>query len=167
MYGFQTSIMFCLTRDHERICLRSIARSVRKRMKIAGKKMRNLWRIIPISFIPHFKRLLISARKRLLHGTIILRSRRKSFFRNLSYFPVLLIKDNLYELEYINRGPRLKKVERAHLIFNYHFKQTCKTAIIHIVTQRDLLDFLNEVLAAERQVEENMLTSKKRIQEKN
>jgi hypothetical protein len=86
---------------------------------------------------------------------------RDEYYRDFLYLPVLLIKDDLYELEIDEDGLNtLKKVECSRLVFNYHYKQEAKTAIVHVVTKNGLKDFLTEILEAERKVEENILEAK-------
>jgi len=83
------------------------------------------------------------------------------YFRNFVYLPVLLIKEDLYELDYEDdNSPRLTKVETSQLVFNYHFKQKPRTAIIFIVTKSGLKQFLEEMLDVERMVEKHMLECK-------
>ena len=83
------------------------------------------------------------------------------YFRNFVYLPVLLIKEDLYELDYDeDDSPRLMKVESSQLVFNYHFKQKPKTAIIFVMTKAGLEPFLRDTLNFEVAVEKNMLESK-------
>jgi len=79
------------------------------------------------------------------------------YFREFLYLPIILINDDLYELETtVDHKNKLKQVDCSHLVFNYHYKQESKIAIIHIVTKTGLKDFLNRILNAEKKVEENM-----------
>ncbi len=90
-----------------------------------------------------------------------------SYFRKFLYLPIILINEDLFELETEdNNDYKLKKVNCSRLVFNYHYKQKPKTAIIHIVTKTGLKDFLIEVLKAEKEVEKNMLKAKEEFNEK-
>ena len=84
----------------------------------------------------------------------------EEYLRNFLYLPVLLIKEDLYELEISQSGTRLKKVECSRLIFNYHYRQEPKSSIVYIVTKEGLSDFIKEFLRVEKMVEENMLKAK-------
>lgn len=96
------------------------------------------------------------------------RSHKDDYLRNFLYLPVLLIKEDLYELEIGDDNEnKLKKVERSHLVFNYHYKQVPQTSIIHIVTKEGLKDFLIEILKTEKKVEENMFEAKTLYLKKN
>ena len=51
----------------------------------------------------------------------------------------------------------MNKVESSRLVFNYHYKQHAKTSLVYIVTKKGLENFLEELLAAEAEVENNMV----------
>jgi hypothetical protein len=90
-----------------------------------------------------------------------------SYFRSVLYLPILLIKEDLYELQITaDHENKLQKVECSRLVFNYHYKQKPKTSTIHVVTRKGLKELLKEVLAAEETVEKNMIASKAHILKK-
>ena len=89
------------------------------------------------------------------------------YFRNFLYLPIILINEDLYELENNDDNEyKLKKVECSRLVFNYHYKQEAKTAIIHMVTKAGLKEFLTDILKAEKKVEENLIEVKNKYEEK-
>jgi len=80
-------------------------------------------------------------------------------YRKFLYLPVLLIKDDLYELR-INKNskPHLNKVDESKLIFNYHFKENPKMSTVWVVTQKGFLKFMKNMVKQERIVEEEMIS---------
>lgn len=85
----------------------------------------------------------------------------EEYLRDFLYLPVLLINDDLYELHIEDdHKPDLKKVECSRLVFNYHYKQEPKSAIVFVVTKKGIDDFLRQVILAEKQVKQNMLKAK-------
>lgn len=88
---------------------------------------------------------------------------RNDYDRNFLHLPVLLVKDDLFELD-INEGtPTLKAVPYSRLILNYHFKETPKTALVYFVTKEGLPGFLQNMLAIEKKIETQMLERKKQL----
>ena len=83
---------------------------------------------------------------------------RNNYFRNFVYLPVLLIKDNLYELEK-NKSGRfiLKSVSNSKLIFNYHYKNESRFAIVYVITKAGLNEFLKTMRKVENDVFNDMI----------
>jgi hypothetical protein len=84
-----------------------------------------------------------------------------TYFRHFVYLPIILIKDNLYELT-INERKRtsLKKTEVSRLIYNYHYLDNPKTAVVFVVTKKGLNKFLEQVRSAENAVMKEMIKLK-------
>ena len=83
-----------------------------------------------------------------------------AFYRKFLYLPVLLIKDNLYEVEIDNHSiPTLHKVDESRLVFNYYFKGEPKISTIFVVTQKGIKKFMDNMVKLERMVEEEMVTA--------
>ncbi len=81
------------------------------------------------------------------------------FFRDYLFMPVLIIRDDLYELE-LGEGEtdaKLKKVKQSYLIHNYHYNSEPKSAIIFVVTFDGLVDFLNQMETIKDKVESNLI----------
>lgn len=90
------------------------------------------------------------------------------YLRNFLYLPILLISDDLFELDIDeNNETQLRKTDCSYLVFNYHYRQTPKTAIIHIVTKKGLRDLLDQIIIAEKVVEKNMNKAKTELLKKN
>jgi len=85
------------------------------------------------------------------------------YYRNFIYLPVLLIKDDLYELE-IDTGhdPILHKVEESKLLFNYYYKNNPKMATIWVVTKSGFNTFIQKMIQVERNLEQEMIEVKKK-----
>lgn len=67
--------------------------------------------------------------------------------RYILYLPILLLKNDLYELD-INTDlePELKKVDRSKFVYNYHKDGFSISTVIFVVTQKDLKSFLDEMI---------------------
>jgi len=82
--------------------------------------------------------------------------------RNFLYLPVVILKDELYQLNVENNEePKLEKVDQSPLIFNYHHNESPESAIVYFVTRNGLLSFLEYMLGIEEKVAEAMLLEKK------
>ncbi len=95
------------------------------------------------------------------------REYKDDYLRNFLYLPVVLINEDLYELELTEDNKnKLRQVECSHLVFNYHYDEEPQTSIVYFVTKKGLEDFLKEILRAEKAVEENLLTAKMELLQK-
>ena len=80
------------------------------------------------------------------------------YYRKFLYLPVLLIKEDLYELQINNKSkPKLHKVDESKLIFNYYFKGDPRISTIFVVTQKGIKKFMKKMIKLERMVEEEMI----------
>jgi len=74
------------------------------------------------------------------------------------WIPILLIKDNLFELAINNNEePRLISVEESKLVFNYYYKKEPKSSIIYIVTQKGLDPFLDKILNFQNDIKDQIM----------
>lgn len=81
-----------------------------------------------------------------------------AYYRKFLYLPVLLIKDDLYELQINNQSsPKLHKVDESKLVFNYYFKGEPRISTIFVVTQKGIKKFMENMIKLERMVEEEMI----------
>jgi len=78
------------------------------------------------------------------------------YFRHWLYLPVLLIKDDLYELTIENNESKLNKVPFSRLLFNFHFKNKPRSTTIYVVTKPYLKDFLQDMNILEHEVARKM-----------
>ncbi len=79
------------------------------------------------------------------------------YYRRFLFLPVLLIKDDLYELTLDTKlQPELHKVDESKLVFNYYFKGTPKISTIWVVTKKGFMTFVKNMIKIERQMEEEM-----------
>ena len=86
------------------------------------------------------------------------------YYRKFLYLPILLIKDELYELKFNDKlAPSLHRVDESKLVFNYYFKGTPNISIVCVVTQKGLNKFLKNMINLERTVEEEMITVVKQL----
>ncbi len=83
--------------------------------------------------------------------------RHDDWFRHWVYLPVILLKNDLYEMEIINEEPNLKKVEKSQLIFNYHHKNEKCSSLVTFVTEKGLKKWLNDIRKLELQAEKDIL----------
>lgn len=73
--------------------------------------------------------------------------------RYFVYLPVVLIKDDLFELDIDEQNtPTLKAVPYSRFVLNYHFKEMPKTALVHFVTKDGLPHFLQEMRTIEDKI---------------
>ena len=78
--------------------------------------------------------------------------------------PILLVKDSLYEMIIDkDKSPVLKEVESTSLVFNYHRNQEPSSALIHLVTRKGLSEFLLDMLAIEKSIEDRVITKLKNV----
>lgn len=88
-------------------------------------------------------------------------SENDKYFRDFLYLPVLLIKNDLFELE-INESsqPKLKKVEESKLVFNYYYKGDQKISIVYVVTEKGFSHFMKNMIKVEGNTQKRMLSIK-------
>lgn len=81
------------------------------------------------------------------------------YFRDFLFMPVLIIRDDLYELELGegDKGPTLKKVKQSYLLHNYHYNSEPKSATIFVVTFDGLADFITQMASIKEKVEKNLI----------
>ncbi|MFC1685327.1 hypothetical protein ACFL0R_07670 [Pseudomonadota bacterium] len=80
-----------------------------------------------------------------------------NYLRHFLYMPVLLIKDDLYELQ----DGELVKVESSILVVNYHYKKQPTMAYVFVITNSGLESFINNTLKLENDVEEKLIAAMK------
>jgi hypothetical protein len=80
--------------------------------------------------------------------------------------PVLIIRDDLYELELGegDKGPTLKKVKQSYLLHNYHYNSEPKSATIFVVTFDGLADFIKQMASIKEKVEKKPSRPKRKRQ---
>ena len=84
------------------------------------------------------------------------------YFRNFLYLPVVILKDDLYQLTIAEKNtPQLHKVDESTIIFNYHHNGFPESAIVYFVTKKGLLPFLQKMLEVEDKIAAAMLQKKK------
>ncbi len=67
--------------------------------------------------------------------------------RYILYLPILLLKNDLYELDInTNLEPELKKVYRSKFNYNYHKDGFSISTVIFVLTQKGLKPFLDEMI---------------------
>lgn len=80
------------------------------------------------------------------------------YYRRFLYLPILLIKDNLYELNVdSSTEPTLHKVEQSKLLFSYYFKGDKKISTIWVVTKNGFNSFIENMIGTQKAVEHSML----------
>jgi hypothetical protein len=71
--------------------------------------------------------------------------------RNHLFLPVLIVKDQLYELSVgADGGHNFRQVQSSRLHFAYYYQDEARTALVYVVTQAGLNDFIDEMLDLER-----------------
>jgi hypothetical protein len=83
--------------------------------------------------------------------------RNDDWFRHWVYLPVILLKNDLYEMEINKEEPILKKVEKSQMILNYHHKNEKCSALVTFVTEKGLEKWLSEIRELELQAEKDIL----------
>lgn len=79
------------------------------------------------------------------------------FFRKFLYLPVLILNNDLYELEVgKDDNVSIKQTDVSRLIFNYHFREMPRSAIVYVVTKNALKTFLEDMLTLQRNIEDKM-----------
>lgn len=83
------------------------------------------------------------------------------YFRDFLYLPVLLLKDNLYELEIDKKSkPKLMKVNESKLVFNYYFKGNQRISTIWVVTEQGFNKFVENMIKLECELKKEMIAVK-------
>lgn len=80
------------------------------------------------------------------------------YLRHFLYMPVLLIKDDLYEL----KDGELKKVNSSVLVVNYYRNKQPTMAYVFVVTLRGFDDFISKSLQIENEVENKLISLRKK-----
>jgi hypothetical protein len=79
------------------------------------------------------------------------------YFRNFLMLPILLIKDNLFELYIDKRGKqKLVPKEVSRLVFNYQYKDENRSSIVYVITKKGLMPFIKKMQTIEDQVRAEM-----------
>jgi hypothetical protein len=82
--------------------------------------------------------------------------------RNFLFLPAFILNNALFQLTISDEGnPLLEEVDYSRILFNYHYKDSLKQALVYFVTRKGLEAFLDKMLEIEEKVEANMLTAKK------
>lgn len=74
-------------------------------------------------------------------------------FRHFLHMPILLVKDNLYELH----GEKLEKVDSSILVFNYHFNDVQKMAFVFVLTKNGFPNFIDRMIHLQDEVQQKMI----------
>jgi hypothetical protein len=85
--------------------------------------------------------------------------KKDEFFRHFLFMPILLIKEELYEL----RDEKLIKVESSILVHNYHFNKEPKMAYVFIVTKNGFPEFIKKMRKLEETVKLKMIETRKKL----
>lgn len=80
------------------------------------------------------------------------------FLRHFLYMPILLIKDNLYEL----KNEELKKVDSSILVVNYYHNKHKTMAYVFVVTRKGFDNFISNSLHVENEVEKKLISLRKK-----
>ena len=90
--------------------------------------------------------------------------KKHGFFRDFLHLPVLLISDDLYELEYDDKGEiKLKSVLKSILVYNYHYKNEPNMAYVYVVTKKGLPKFIEEIQEIKIKVENDMIEFRNKV----
>lgn len=79
------------------------------------------------------------------------------YWRNFTYIPILLIKDNLFVLDKNENEFELKEVESSVLLINYHYNGKPSMAYVQVVTKKGLPELLKSFLIMEEEIEDEMV----------
>lgn len=85
------------------------------------------------------------------------------FFRDFLYLPVVVLGGELYELP-IDVTPKLRQVQTSRLLYNYHWGDEPRCAVIYIVTMEGFRSFINNIIEVERRIEDQMAQKNKAAQ---
>lgn len=81
-------------------------------------------------------------------------SNESNYNRYVLYLPILLIKNDIYELGFDkNSDPTLRKVNRSKFVYNYHKNGFHKSSVIFIINEKGLEPFLSEMLEFSKRME--------------
>ena len=88
---------------------------------------------------------------------------KRGFLRHFLYLPILLIRDDLYELNHSNDNKSfLKKVECSILVYNYYFYDEPTMAYVFVVTKKGFAEFMTAMLKLENKIECEMIEKRKK-----
>lgn len=79
------------------------------------------------------------------------------YLRHTITIPLLVIKDDLYELTVEKTKPKMKKVHRSMLVFNYYHGEEPTFAFVIVLTKKGLQNFVKEMIALEYDIETDMI----------
>jgi hypothetical protein len=85
------------------------------------------------------------------------------YLRHFLYLPILLIRDDLYEMQFskINKSS-LKKVDSSILVYNYHYKNKPKMAYVFVITKGGFNKFMKIMVKLENKIELDMIEKRKK-----
>ncbi|MCP9750376.1 hypothetical protein [Ferruginibacter sp. HRS2-29] len=85
-------------------------------------------------------------------------SEEESYYRNFIYIPVVLITNDLFELTIEDdNSTTLRNTTLSRLVYNYHFREEPKSAIVYIVTKAGLDFFLDDMIKIEESILKSMV----------
>lgn len=86
------------------------------------------------------------------------------YLRHFLYLPILLIRDDLFELHYDdNNETHLRRVESSILVYNYLKNEKPEMAYVFVVTKKGFANFMNDMLELETKIEREMIEKKKGV----
>jgi hypothetical protein len=87
-----------------------------------------------------------------------------NYFRNFLYLPVIVLGGLLFELTLNkNMKPILKEVKSSNFLYNYHWKDQKRSALIWIVTEKGFSNFMNEMIRVEKSLENDLVAKIKSL----
>ncbi|MDB5281305.1 MAG: hypothetical protein JWO06_380 [Bacteroidota bacterium] len=87
---------------------------------------------------------------------------RDDYLRHFLYLPILLIRDDLYELHHSKENKRsLKKVDSSILVYNYYAHEEPSMAYVFVVTRKGFSRFMTDILELENKIELEMIEKRK------
>lgn len=85
------------------------------------------------------------------------------YLRHFLYIPILLIRDDLFELHYDdNKKLSLKRVESSILVYNYLKNDQPEMAYVFVVTKKGFDIFMKDMLELENKIELEMIEKRKK-----
>lgn len=79
------------------------------------------------------------------------------YLRHFIYLPILLIRDDLFELHYDDDNVSLKRVESSILVYNYLKDELPEMAYVFVVTKKGFGQFMQKMLDVENKIELEMI----------
>lgn len=85
------------------------------------------------------------------------------YLRHFLYMPILLIRDDLFELHHDDKNKSsLKRVESSILVYNYIKNEQPEMAYVFVVTKKGFGKFMDEMLKLENKIELEMIEKRKK-----